>query len=1127
MIDFRKHFRIEVALCAVFLNTIGSPIAFADDFEEDIAVAEPAAVEKAENKNIYTINFNNVSIIEFIRFVSKITGLNFVFEDGDLQFNVTIVSEDPVSPRNVMSALAQVLRVHGMTLLEQENNILLVKAKDVNQIPTIISSDLPESAVGRAALVTRVFRLKNANLNSVAAIIRPMISSTALIEVSNETRQLIVTDIVTNVEKIASLLTSLDAPHTSLDIDSYLAKNIAPQDLITLTQQIVAPFAEGNPLIFVPQVDTNSIFIVSTPYLIERAVTVMEDLDVPAKKVVIGQKTNALSNVYVYKIKVANEEQIEEALKQMADNLSSSNTPDEDLIEAIDSMRWIKETNSLVFIGTEKALARITDLLPTFDVSPAFAKTPLSQAAAKSNFLVYNPQYQSGAELEKSMTEISYGLKESGLADPSFIQTIDSMRWVANTNSLIFTGDPQSLERVQGMLKSMDNLEDLSIKTAKSFFLYKLQKAPGDAVLKSLHELSDNLPTTGLANQNLIQSINDTKWIQDNNALLITGSPDSVEQIKTLIAEFDLSTSGEARHISEKSTFFLYKLKYVSADQLINSLKTFANNLQQASVEDKELTQSINTLKWIKESNSILFTGPSDALTRIEVLVQQFDSPTMRGPEKAAVARGAAAFVVYNPKNVSGPELISILCDFEQNLISSGVSDPGLFDTINNLKWIDRTSSLLISGDDASMKKVQDLLTRFDVLGKEGASPSIESIDNTSFLVYKLQYHQGTDIQAALKKIAGSLMKAGSVSSQTSIADAIDSIQWIEVTNSLLCTGQQEILTKLKDLIQSLDIPLRQVFIEVLVIETTMSNTQNFGLQWGSQMQFLNKANLGFGNFPIPQTPTATTPILLNPLSLITATTTPKGGNAAQSVPFTNGFDLGVIGDLIMHKGKSFISLGSLINALQADTDTTIVMNPKLITQDNHQSTIFIGQNIPFSGSLVTNTSGGANVLTSSNVEYRDVGVSLTITPILGNNNTVTLDIINDISEQTGNTTNQAQDLTGLQTTHTHMETKVHVPNDHFVVLSGMINDTRIHYRSAIPCLGGLPVIGAAFSENDRTRQQSNVIIFMRPHIINSFAEYKQITEHQEWLWKDELGKSFMKEEFDHGIDMVKLPENE
>ncbi len=193
-----------------------------------------------------------------------------------------------------------------------------------------------------------------------------------------------------------------------------------------------------------------------------------------------------------------------------------------------------------------------------------------------------------------------------------------------------------------------------------------------------------------------------------------------------------------------------------------------------------------------------------------------------------------------------------------------------------------------------------------------------------------------------------------------------------------------------------------------------------------------------------------------------------------NGIPFSSGFDLGVIGDIIMHKGRSFLSLGSLVNALQTDTDSTVVLNPKIITQDNRTSTLFVGNNVPFIGSQVTSTTN--SYLFFSNIEYRDVGFNLTITPTIGNSNVVTLDISNDISQiisnptigvsravSTGNGTVQ-----GIESSHTTMTTRVHVPDQHFVVLSGMIQDTKSRYKSMIPCLGGLPVIGAIFSENDR-----------------------------------------------------------
>ena len=314
MKEFRKRLWYEVALCASFLPLIHSAVAYTADVEDQLIAADMHSKVNVE-QDTYTVNFNNIAIIEFVRFASKITNLNFVFEDADLQFTVTVISEESVTAKNVMAALAQVLRMHDLLLIEQDGNVLITKSRTVNAIAPIVSADLPDSKDSNSALVTRVFRIKNANVNSIANIIRPMCSDTAMIEVSVETRQLIVTDITPNVDQIASLLLSLDSPHTPLEVDTYTVKNMAPQDLITLTELILNPFSEGNPLIFVPQTNTNSIFIVSTPYLIERAMTVMEDLDVPPKQVVVSKGMSG-KNLFLYQpIYLSADELIDELVK--------------------------------------------------------------------------------------------------------------------------------------------------------------------------------------------------------------------------------------------------------------------------------------------------------------------------------------------------------------------------------------------------------------------------------------------------------------------------------------------------------------------------------------------------------------------------------------------------------------------------------------------------------------------------------------------------------------------------------------------------------------------------------------------------------------------------------------------
>lgn len=1366
LVRSRKCLVSNVALFASFVNLLSPAICYTQSAEDPMlaALINSGSETDDEPGSGYTVNFNNVPVIEVIRFVSKITNMNFVFAEEDIQFSVTIISEEPITVKNIMSALIQVLRINELVLLEQDNSLIITKSTDVNQISTIVSGDLLNSDKTSAPIVTRVFRIKNASVSSIANIIRPMTSKSALIEVSNETRQLIVTDITTNVDKIAALLASLDAPHTPLEIDSYEVKNISPTDIISLTTQILSPFSEGNPLILVPQFETNTIFIVSTPYLIERAMTVMEDIDIPAKTIVVGQKplsqqgvyvykilnkspedmissinevatqleetnpagsahliqalrsvkyisdTNSLmfiadpdtwtkvkdilagidtssglvgGNVlYIYKIKSASGAQLEASLKQMAETIQ-----DKDLVNTINNVKWIRESNSLVFNGPQSAIQKLETILPSLDV----AETNLAYSA-KSHFLIYTPKYQSGEDLVNNIEETTSSLKNAGLSNTDLIQALESMKWVATTNSLVFTGDQASLQRVQeiidsldvpgaaklesqtliykpiyasedqlqealdkfaanldpnsssdkslaqtikqaqwlsesgsfvfhgdsttlgrlkGILESLDNPQGLTGGISKGFYLYKLQYAPGDIVIDDLKNLSATLSEADSSNKSLEKSISKIKWVKENNSLLITGSPATIEQVKSLIAEFDLPSKGGAS-IAPKSEFFIYKpthqtpeqiqeslanlsqdleesglidpdllhtmtsarlvpasssilftgtpqslekikailqtvdvvstapapvqtignttfliykIKYADPTIMLNSMKSFATELSKSNVQDKELGDVINTAKYIKETNSILFTGSQDSLARVEKIAEKFDvaspQPVLREP--------ASSFVVYNPKYQSGDELISILCDFMQNLMSSGISDPGLFDTINHLKFIEKTNSLVITGSTDSIAKVEQLLIKFDIPGKATTQPSISTIDSANFLIYKLQYHKGSEIQSALKEIAVSLNKTSS-SANKSLIDAIDSLQWIQVTNSLLGTGDPDILNKLKELIESVDVPLRQVFIEVLVIETTLTNSQNFGLQWGSQLQYLNKTIGAGGNFPfangVPsslgnQADAVTVPISPQIANTTASATPSQSPTSANAVPFNTGFDLGVIGDIIMHKGKSFISLGALVNALQVDVQTTVVMNPKIITQDGHTSNIFVGSNIPFTGSFVSNTGQNSTVQTS-NIEYRDVGVNLTITPTMGTNNVITLDISQDISEVIPTTTQPNTTVSGITTAHTSMATRVHVPDNHFLVLSGMIQDTKNHFRSGIPCLGGLPVVGVLFSESDRADNKTNVIIFLRPIIINSFEDYDKLTEEQEAMYKNQASVQELKEEFDEGTEMIK-----
>ena len=184
-------------------------------------------------------------------------------------------------------------------------------------------------------------------------------------------------------------------------------------------------------------------------------------------------------------------------------------------------------------------------------------------------------------------------------------------------------------------------------------------------------------------------------------------------------------------------------------------------------------------------------------------------------------------------------------------------------------------------------------------------------------------------------------------------------------------------------------------------------------------------------------------------------------------------------------------------------------------------SQIFVGQNVPFTGSIITTS--GISQTTNANLEYRNIGVSLNITPNIGDNGIITLEIDEEITEEANTGTNDnndvnTQSVNGIRTNKTSMQTRVHVPDKAFVVLSGQIRNTKTVAKSGLPCLGGLPMIGAAFSQSLKENENADVVIFIRPEIIQSTEQWKEISEQQEDIYRDQSDP----EAFDFGVDLVK-----
>lgn len=1341
---------------------------------EILAKAELIAASKSHKNKAeegFTINYNTVSIIEYIRFASKICKVNFIYQEAELNFTVTIVSDEPVTPANVMATLIQVLRIHGLLLLEQDNNLVIHKSAGVKQVANLVTQAEQE---GNSPIVTRIFRVRNAKPGSVAAVIQPMISTSAILEISPETNQLILTDITANVDKIAALIENLDSPQSFLEIKSYYAKNNSPIFLIELAQQIMTPIAQGNPFILVPQTLANEIYVVSTPELVDKALFVLKNLDTKPKN---SPKGRPAEDVFVYKVANRSGEDVLKGLMNIGQNLGTSDISDPDLVQTIESAKWISETNSIMLVGTKSSIEKAKEFLSALDVSegatePYQAKVsffiytpkyksvdqirkailematnlkgrankelletidsvkvnPLTQTlsfsgdqktftkvkqllgaidleseeqrnaslATNNQFFIYKPINQSGETLYESLKTFEVEFKADKIADPSLLHALSTMKWIKATNSLLFTGDPESLAKIKALIGTLDgpgatelkttffqyhpkfadeektksylnqiaknlkekggsktlikaiqsykwisesktfmfygsnsdldqikvilatfdtpdiesrkkpgyfiykvqhtsaeqieddldslaknlkssgvkdpNLLDVikkiryvkqtnsliltgdskSIEEVKqiiaqhdyprqgtqtqksgSFYMYKPVNMSASAIQKSLKEVGSNLKKANLADPNLLQSLETSKYVSSTNTLVFTGTPETLEKIKMLIKDIDLAPTAHTpiQHIG-KTTFLLYKLKHADGPQIVSSLQNMTSELKKAGNADKAFINSLKSIRYVKETNSLFFSGNEDSLKKVQGLVEKFDVTDLSGPKTGKIAAVTSGnFFVYKPQSLSGPELEAILQSFGEQLKSSGLSNPNLFNAINSIRYDETTRTLVFTGNEKALDRLKVLLKEFDIPSNAkqtdiaSSLPSIQAIDNTSFLVYKLQFHKGNEIQSALRQIAKDLMNS-SAQVNSGLLNSINSLQWLEVTNSLLCSGDQDTLTRLRELIKNLDIPLKQVYIEMLVIETTLTNQLTFGLEWGANYKYRNKFGASVYNAQ-PVTQERPQDSFITNLSGFKPPTEP---NPVGLIDPSSGFDMGVIGEIIRHNGETFLTLGSLLNALQQDDETAVLMTPKILTQDGRTSTIFVGSNIPFVGSFVQNA--GQSTINTSNLEYRDIGMNLTVTPVLGNSDIVTLDINLDrsqtVQDASGNTIDfQNQTAAGITTSKTTMQTTVHVPDNNILILSGMVNSSSAKSKGGIPCLGGLPLIGAAFSKNADTVVNNNIVIFIRPHIINSVDDMRSLSKSEEDFFRDQQGTPYLQQIFDENMELIKTIDDE
>jgi general secretion pathway protein D len=365
----------------------------------------------------------------------------------------------------------------------------------------------------------------------------------------------------------------------------------------------------------------------------------------------------------------------------------------------------------------------------------------------------------------------------------------------------------------------------------------------------------------------------------------------------------------------------------------------------------------------------------------------------------------------------------------------------------------ERTNSIVLVASEVEAERIKKLIALLD-----RETPR----DKGNIRVYYLEFATAEDLAAVLRELPSK--GAGVTEGQPTAPIVSEKVRITadKATNSLIIMADPDDYLVLEEIIRKLDIPRSMVYIEALLMEVNVDKALDFGVEWSSfGKTTVNERSAVFGG------------------GFGSGVGRLGGGEGQLPIDVGSGFSLGIISEPITVGDFTFSNISALVQAVRTDDAFHILSTPQILTTDNEEASITVGENRPFQ----TTTSTSDND-TFNSFEYRDVGKILTITPHISEGRMVRLKIDLEVTNVTSATTS-LQPVTSKRT----VTTTVIVDDGNTVVLGGLIDDLSENAQTSVPCLGDIPGLKYLFSSVSINTIKTNLYVFLTPHVVKSPAE--------------------------------------
>jgi len=370
----------------------------------------------------------------------------------------------------------------------------------------------------------------------------------------------------------------------------------------------------------------------------------------------------------------------------------------------------------------------------------------------------------------------------------------------------------------------------------------------------------------------------------------------------------------------------------------------------------------------------------------------------------------------------------------------------------------DRTNSVLIGGDRAERLRLRAIIAKLD---------GPEARGGATHVIY-LKYAKAKDLVDVLTGVSSSLTKGkakGKAAGGGAAGQEDVTINADEAANALVITAPPDVYRSLETVVHKLDLRRAQVLVEAVVAELSSDKAAELGIQWRSTSDLSGSGVIGGTNF---STGTSINQVAQNPLNT------------------GDGLSIGYFNGTSSVFGTDFLNVGALLRALSGDTSTNILSTPSIVTMDNQEAQIVVGQNVPIVTGSFTNTGAAqGSVNPFQTIQRQDVGLTLKVKPQINEGDAIRMDIDQEVSSVVPGSTGSAQ---GIVTNKRSIKTSVMVNDGQMVVLGGLIDDHLSENIQKVPGLGDIPVLGELFRYRKTTKNKRNLMVFLHPVIIRDPA---------------------------------------